>query len=182
MDPLPTSSASCDGPMGWNSLHVTRRPRLGRISRIPLSFLYTFVYYLIRRGNALTIFLSHTIWMSRHASEARWCALSRDIFYIEIHQVVFAGDAFFWEVKKYFPKLVIRKFSKGKSMRIDFEIWFAVFVFHWFPIDNITFFRIGNYVWPLRKNHLLQKLLDGFQYKKYLVKEHISALPTHVST
>lgn len=50
------------------------------------------------------------------------------------------------------------------------------------PLEIFPNFRSRKIFLTSQKNHLLQKLLDGFQYKKYLVKEDASALPTHVST
>ena len=63
-----------------------------------------------------TFGLNRMICMSRGALDARSRRRHREVFFIEIHRVVFAGDG---KVKKYFSISKIQKIYKWKSMEIS---------------------------------------------------------------
>ena len=153
---------------GWGGLHSHFCTHFGTINS--------------PRGNACTIVLNRTFFMSRHSLEARWRALHRDFFYIEIHRVVFAGDVFFWGRKIFSETENSGNFYKGKSMEIENfkkipNIFSLISICKSFPK-----FLISKNIFGLRKIYLMAKLLDEFQYTKNLDVVCISALLTNVST
>ena len=90
----------------------------------------------------------------------------------------------FSERQKIFSSSKFPKFYKGKSMKIDFEIFCFVLIFIDFPLENFRIFDLEKYFLPRRKLHLLQKLLDGFRWKNFSMKAsqaRIQRAPRHTN-